>query len=96
VQVESDSVVVQSHAQAEFALDHAMHVASTIVFIMCANAWNRMFEYDRSQSILLAALTDMPHAQASIGLVIFISFFLVAAVFEGNYGEDAVKDDSIY
>jgi hypothetical protein len=38
----------------------------------------------------------MHPAQASIGLVIFISFFLVAAVFEGNYGEDAVKDDSIY
>lgn len=36
----------------------------------------------------------MHPAQASIGLVIFISFFLVAAVFEGNYGEDAVKDDS--
>ena len=34
--------------------------------------------------------------QASLGLVAFISFFLVAAVFEGNYGEEAIDDDSIY
>lgn len=38
----------------------------------------------------------MECAQASIGLVIFISFFLVAAVFEGNYGEDAISDDRMY
>lgn len=35
-------------------------------------------------------------AQASIGLVIFISFFLIAALLEGNYGEDAISDDSMY
>ncbi|KAK9838122.1 hypothetical protein WJX81_002596 [Elliptochloris bilobata] len=40
--------------------------------------------------------TGIPLGQASIGLVIFISFFLVAAVFEGNYGEDAISDDSMY
>lgn len=41
-------------------------------------------------------LADIAVVQASIGLVIFISFFLVAAVFEGNYGEDAIDDDRIY
>jgi len=40
--------------------------------------------------------TGIPLGQASLGLVAFISFFLVAAVFEGNYGEEAIDDDSIY
>lgn len=40
--------------------------------------------------------TGIPLGTASIGLVIFISFFLVAALFEGNYGDEAINEDSSY
>ena len=38
--------------------------------------------------------TGVPLSQAGIGLIAFISFFLVAAVFEGNWGQD--EDQSQY
>lgn len=40
--------------------------------------------------------TGVPLSQAGIGLIAFISFFLVAAVFEGNYGEEMNEDKSQY
>ena len=40
--------------------------------------------------------TGVPLSQAGIGLIAFISFFLVAAVFEGNYGEEMSDDKSQY
>lgn len=40
--------------------------------------------------------TGVPISQVSIGLLAFISFFLVAAVFEGNYGEESKEDYSQY
>jgi len=40
--------------------------------------------------------TGIPVGQASIGLLIFIAFFLVAAVFTGNYGDEAINDDKTY
>ena len=40
--------------------------------------------------------TGIPLSQASIGLLAFISFFLVAAVFEVNYGEETSEDKSQY
>ena len=40
--------------------------------------------------------TGIPLSQASIGLLAFIAFFLVAAVFEGNYGEETSEDKSQY
>ncbi len=43
---------------------------------------------------LLAA--GIPLGQASILLVAFISFFLLAAVFNGEYGDKAIDDDKTY
>ena len=40
--------------------------------------------------------TGIPLGQASIGLVAFILFLLVAAVFEGNYGFNNTDDKSEY
>ena len=40
--------------------------------------------------------TGIPLSQASLGLLAFITFFLVAAVFEGNYGEETSEDKSQY
>lgn len=40
--------------------------------------------------------TGVPISQVSIGLIAFIAFFLVAAVFEGNYGEEKKEDYSQY
>ena len=40
--------------------------------------------------------TGVPLSQAGIGLIAFISFFLVAAVLEGNYGEEMNEDKSQY
>ena len=40
--------------------------------------------------------TGVPISQVSIGLIAFIAFFLVAAVFEGNYGEENKEDYSQY
>lgn len=40
--------------------------------------------------------TGVPISQVSIGLLAFIGFFLVAAVFEGNYGEENKEDYSQY
>lgn len=40
--------------------------------------------------------TGIPVGQASIGLVAFILFLLVAAVFEGNYGPNNLDDKSEY
>jgi len=40
--------------------------------------------------------TGIPVGQASIGLLIFIAFFLVAAVFTGNVGDKAINDDKTY
>lgn len=40
--------------------------------------------------------TGVPISQVSIGLLAFIGFFLVAAVFEGNYGEEKKEDYSQY
>ena len=40
--------------------------------------------------------TGIPLGTASIGLVVFISFFLFAALFEGNYGDKAIDEDSSY
>lgn len=39
--------------------------------------------------------TGIPLGAASFGLIIFISFFLVAALFEGNYGPND-EDQSTY
>ena len=38
----------------------------------------------------------IPLSQAGIGLIAFISFFLVAALLEGNYGEKTAADKSQY
>lgn len=38
----------------------------------------------------------IPLGQASILLVAFISFFLVAAVFNGEYGDKAIDDERTY
>lgn len=40
--------------------------------------------------------TGVPISQVSFGLVAFIAFFLVAAVFEGNYGDKEKEDYSQY
>lgn len=40
--------------------------------------------------------TGIPLSQAGIGLIAFISFFLVAALLEGNYGEKTSADKSQY
>ena len=40
--------------------------------------------------------TGIPLGTASIGLVAFISFFLFAALFEGNYGDEAINEESSY
>jgi hypothetical protein len=38
----------------------------------------------------------IPLGQASVLLVAFISFFLVAALFNGEYGDKAIDDDRTY
>lgn len=40
--------------------------------------------------------TGIPVGQASLGLIAFISFFLFAALFNGNYGESAIDDEKTY
>lgn len=40
--------------------------------------------------------TGIPIGQASVGLLTFIGFFLVSALFEGNYGDEAINDDKTY
>lgn len=40
--------------------------------------------------------TGIPIGQTSVFLVAFISFFLLAALFNGNYGESAIDDDETY
>ena len=44
----------------------------------------------------LGRLAGIPVGQASLGLIAFISFFLFAALFNGNYGESAIDDDKTY
>ena len=38
--------------------------------------------------------TGVPLNQAGFGLIIFIGFFLVAALFEGNLGPNNLDEDS--
>ncbi|EIE19148.1 hypothetical protein COCSUDRAFT_59631 [Coccomyxa subellipsoidea C-169] len=40
--------------------------------------------------------TGIPLGQASVLLVAFISFFLVAAIFNGEYGDKAIDEDRTY
>jgi hypothetical protein len=44
----------------------------------------------------IAHAAGIPVGQTSIFLVAFIGFFLLSAIFTGNYGEDAIDDDKTY
>ena len=43
-----------------------------------------------------AHAAGIPVGQTSIFLVAFIGFFLLSAIFTGNYGESAIDDDKTY
>lgn len=45
---------------------------------------------------LCALHAGIPLGQASVLLVAFISFFLLAALFNGQYGDKAIDDDRTY
>ena len=47
-------------------------------------------------SIPACCCAGIPIGQTSVFLVAFISFFLLAALFNGNYGESAIDDDATY
>lgn len=45
---------------------------------------------------LCVLCTGIPLGQASVLLVAFISFFLVAAIFNGEYGDKAIDENRTY